>query len=247
MAPHPRHLLPADVSPLGQQPRGAEGPRGRSAPFAPAGRVLAKRFVARCNEITLITSLPLPPPGAVLSPLPCTAPSQRADATALLLSTNYRPRSHAVEVRGAKSCPSQPPGPQHPPGTAEGMKAASHPPGENRQGPVAGRVAAALNSACAAFTGNPRRLHGSGNQSPQVINCKGHKTSFFFFGSSSPRQPGLLSKNSHAATPPHKRRRHPLPAPGQHPTGRHGGGVSPGGSGVLAPCRCLVSHLSSFL
>lgn len=113
---------------------------------------------------------------------------------------------------------------------------------------MAGRVAVALNSACAAFTGNPRRLHGSGNQSPQVINCKGHKTSFFFFGSSSPRQPGLLSKNSHAATPPHKRRQHPLPAPGQHPMGWHRrGGVSPGGSGVLAPCRCLVSHLSSFL
>lgn len=89
---------------------------------------------------------------------------------------------------------------------------------------MAGRVAVALNSACAAFTSNPRRLHGSGNQSPQVINCKGHKTSFFFFGSSSPRQPGLLSKNSHAATPPHKRRRHPLPAPGQHPTGWHGEG-----------------------
>lgn len=37
--------------------------------------------MAGFNEITLITSLPLPPPGAVRSPLPCTAPSQRADAT----------------------------------------------------------------------------------------------------------------------------------------------------------------------
>lgn len=92
--------------------------------------------MAGFNEITLITSLPLPPPGAVRSPLPCTAPSQ---ARRCHLSTNYRPRSHAVEVRGAKSCPSQPPGPQHPPGTAEGMKAASHQPWGEQAGPCGGQ------------------------------------------------------------------------------------------------------------
>ena len=62
-----------------------------------------------------------------------------------------------------------------------------------------GREAAALNNACAAFTGNLQCLHGSGNQSPQVINGEGHNT-HFFFGSSSRHQPGLLSK-THTLAP----------------------------------------------
>lgn len=116
--------------------------------------------------------------------------------------------------------------------------------------------ATALNNACAAFTGNLQCLHGSGNQSLQVINGEGHNTRFFF-GSSSQRQLGLLSKTHTPATRRtkgtgtrflHRRHEVAVPAQGQHPGGSWVGACArweQGGPGSvpapgLAPAFLLV-------